>query len=350
MVSVFLQLLRLVLVVLFIAHLIACLWYILAAPENPFETTWLDVFGYRDRPTMEVYIAALYWSFATMTTVGYGEIHPVNSREQTFGMLTMLLACGVSAFFIGNIGGLIRSLDSESAKFRAKNKAVKKFMVEREVPLELQNKVKKYLQFLWANGRDFDADRKTRDEGVLAFMSSHLRGEVMLQLLGGSIRTAPFLATVPSTMLRRLCERALTKEMLAPGDIIFEKGELALSMYFVVSGRVKLVYLGEEGRDETVDPGGHFGEMALFMEGVREGSARCMKFSEVVSLLRSEMLKLLPMYPRTKRRYERMCKALAGGEKVLRRMDARVDEEWSVGIRHAPRNCVLTMWFMGVLM
>ncbi|KAF4706443.1 hypothetical protein FOZ62_007249, partial [Perkinsus olseni] len=317
--------------VLFIAHWIACVWYIVAVSESPHENTWLDAFGYRDKPILEIYIAALYWSFATMTTVGYGEIHPVNSREQIFGMLTMLLACGVFAFFIGNIGGLIRSLDSESAKFRAKNKAIKKFLVERDVPLPLQTKVKRYLQFLWANGRDFGKENKNRDEGILGLMSNHLRGEVMLQLLGSSIKITPFLSDIPSSMLRRLCERCLTKAAHAPGDVVYEEGELASSMHFLVSGRVKVVYVGGAEREEFVDSGGYFGELALFLEALREGTARCIRFSETVALKRSEVIKLLPMYPKTKKRYEKMCRSLAdgGGVYVLKRKGAGVSVQWS---------------------
>ena len=43
----------------------------------------------------------------TMITVGYGDITPKNNIELLFANLTMFLACGVFAFSINSIGGLV---------------------------------------------------------------------------------------------------------------------------------------------------------------------------------------------------------------------------------------------------
>ena len=36
------------------------------------------------------YVVSLYWSFTTMTTLGYGDITPQNSSERIFAMACML--------------------------------------------------------------------------------------------------------------------------------------------------------------------------------------------------------------------------------------------------------------------
>jgi hypothetical protein len=43
---------------------------------------WITTVGYADETVGHLYIASLYWSFTTLATVGYGDIHPVTSSEQ----------------------------------------------------------------------------------------------------------------------------------------------------------------------------------------------------------------------------------------------------------------------------
>ena len=39
------------------------------------------------------HIVALYWSITTFTTVGFGDIHPVNEAEQIYSMIVLVRGC-----------------------------------------------------------------------------------------------------------------------------------------------------------------------------------------------------------------------------------------------------------------
>lgn len=64
--------------ILCIAHWCACLWYFIA---NSSGTPWIVNYGIEDSNWKVKYMASLYFSIATMTTVGYGDIKAVTMEE-----------------------------------------------------------------------------------------------------------------------------------------------------------------------------------------------------------------------------------------------------------------------------
>ena len=64
---------------------------------NNHQTHWFSKYTY-----------ALYFSVATMITVGYGDIHPVNSYEASFITIAMFVSCGVFAYSFNLIGDIVR--------------------------------------------------------------------------------------------------------------------------------------------------------------------------------------------------------------------------------------------------
>jgi hyperpolarization activated cyclic nucleotide-gated potassium channel 2 len=64
--------------------------------------------GLENSTSEEKYIASLYWAFATMTTVGYGDIYPITILEKIFAMCAMIVACGVFAYVVGSIETIVR--------------------------------------------------------------------------------------------------------------------------------------------------------------------------------------------------------------------------------------------------
>lgn len=73
---------NIVIIVLFATHLVACLWHAIGVKLdvedsqeciNGVEEGWVCRENLSNKPS-RAYIAALYWSFSTLTTVGYGDI------------------------------------------------------------------------------------------------------------------------------------------------------------------------------------------------------------------------------------------------------------------------------------
>lgn len=63
------------------------------------------------------YVTTMYWSITTLTTTGYGDLHPVNEREMIFDIIYMLFNLGLTAFLIGNMTNLVVHITSRTRQF-----------------------------------------------------------------------------------------------------------------------------------------------------------------------------------------------------------------------------------------
>jgi hypothetical protein len=70
----------------------------------------------------------------------------------------------------------VRELDASSTAVREKMDAVYQYMTYRQLPAELQSRIRKYYSFYWSRQSTFD------ESAILFALPSHLRREVTLFL------------------------------------------------------------------------------------------------------------------------------------------------------------------------
>ena len=94
---------------LFAVHSAGCFYYWLATHHHVADDTWIGslIPNFQDRSVWLGYTCSMYWSIVTLTTVGYGDLHAVNTGEKIFNMLYMLFNIGLTAYLIGNMTNLI---------------------------------------------------------------------------------------------------------------------------------------------------------------------------------------------------------------------------------------------------
>lgn len=86
-----------------------CILYWIAYHYPRPTDTWIgsQVEDFKERSVWLGYTYSMYWSIVTLTTVGYGDLHAVNSREKTFNMFYMLFNIGLTSYIIGIMTNLV---------------------------------------------------------------------------------------------------------------------------------------------------------------------------------------------------------------------------------------------------
>ncbi len=123
-----LKIFRSLFMMMFSAHFLGCMFVMLrdGALEATGEKNWMDAYDpeLREAPNVEKYVACLYWALATVSTIGYGDVGPVNHAERQYTMLVALLGVIIFAFAMGNINTLMSATDGARMRFDDKLRSV----------------------------------------------------------------------------------------------------------------------------------------------------------------------------------------------------------------------------------
>lgn len=104
------SLIKLVFMILFIAHFLACVWHLIGLNSTSSDN-WMRRIGIQDLPPDERYTASFYWAIFTMITVGYGDIVAVTRDERIFNVAAMFVGYAVFAYTMNQIGMIIMNID-----------------------------------------------------------------------------------------------------------------------------------------------------------------------------------------------------------------------------------------------
>lgn len=118
-------------------------------------------------------------------------------------------------------------------------------------------------------------------------------------------QTADFLATIPlfSGLQREELQKFadLTRERSYPkGSVILFQDDPGDSLFVLRSGRVKVVLIGEDGREVilgVLEPGAHFGELALIDDQPRSAHVIAMEDANLLILRREDFRRRVEANP-----------------------------------------------------
>ncbi len=114
------------------------------------------------------------------------------------------------------------------------------------------------------------------------------------------LRNVPIFADLEDADLKKIAKLGVRKKY-KKGSIVVLEEELGAALFVIVSGKVKVVRMDEDGREVILSifgPGEFFGEMSLLDGMARSASVVATAKSELFMIHRRDFLDLLHDYPK----------------------------------------------------
>ncbi|XP_029309277.1 potassium voltage-gated channel subfamily H member 7-like [Cottoperca gobio] len=287
-----------------IAHWLACIWYAIGNVERLASAGigWLDNLGeqlgrpYNDSiigsgPSIrDKYVTALYFTFSSLTSVGFGNVSPNTNSEKIFSICVMLVGALMYASIFGNVSAIIQRLYSGTARYHTQMMRVREFIRFHQIPNPLRQRLEEYFQHAWSytNGIDMNAVLKGFPECLQADICLHLNRSLLqdFKAFKGSTKGC----------LRALAMRFKTTHA-PPGDTLVHAGDLISALYFISTGSIEIlkgnVVVAILGKNDI------FGELInLYAQpGKSSADVRALTYCDLHTIHREDMLEVLGMYP-----------------------------------------------------
>lgn len=245
------------LIVFFLLHISACIWHFVARFEDNEPETWITKAGLTDKSDSQRYLASLYFSITILTTVGYGDIKAITYQEKIFTVLWLFFGVGLYSFFISSINSLLTASSTRRATLN--EKLLLYSMLSKD--MKLDDELHKVIAAVAADDQQTTLLSFKQRCAAIRCIPKALRAEVALSAYDGAIEHIPFLRRqnlafysniVPLLKYRRVEENTW----------IYNKGEFAEEIFFVVKGRIN--YCINNFIFKTMVQGAYFGEIEVF--------------------------------------------------------------------------------------
>ncbi|CAF2407983.1 unnamed protein product [Rotaria sp. Silwood2] len=236
------------------------------------------------------YITALYFTFSSLTSVGFGNVSPNTNSEKGFSIIIMLVGSLMYASIFGNVSAIIQRLYSGTARYQIQMLRVKEFIRFHQIPNPLRQRLEDYFNHAWnyTNGIDMNM--------VLKGFPECLQADICLHLNSQLLKNCPAFKDASEGCLRTFSMKFKTTHA-PPGDIITHRGDILTSLYFISRGSIEI--LKDDKVVAILSKDDILGENpVLYSEpGKSAFNVRALTYCDLHKILRDDLLEVIDMYP-----------------------------------------------------
>lgn len=139
----FVHLIRFVLVMLFIAHILACAWIYVGKVDGTEGWIYRSPSGsIGDYSDGELYITAVYFVLATMFSIGFGDFTPVTELEKGFAIGLQFMGGLTFGTILAEATRIVNSTNPQAKIRNIRMDELQLYLMERNLPIKLKAEIK----------------------------------------------------------------------------------------------------------------------------------------------------------------------------------------------------------------
>ena len=220
---------------LFVAHMLACGWFLTTWIDGVDEPKWIDLYdegSAADGPVRRQYYFSFWWSITTLFAVN--PIPQITDTERDFMIGVNLFNRLFFAYVVGNISSLISQFDRQAAMIRDKIDLLKEYLQWRSIPRELAFRVKRYYEYYYRRQAVYD------ERTILSGLNPSLKQELVVANCRGTLGRIPLFRKLSIDFLSEVFPLAKPQSFIQ-GETIFAQGTVANELHFILDGEVDLL-------------------------------------------------------------------------------------------------------------
>ena len=294
------------LIVLF-SHTNACIQFLSARVEGFPEDSWVVKNNLVDAGSWAQYTYALFNALSHMLCIGYGAhgdlMAPTTDADLATTIVSMITGASLYVVLVGIIASIILSLDHSGGQYKEKIDVWKQYFHYRSLPKDLRERILVYYSLRWHTHKFF------YEEKLMTQIPKCLETDIHMFSCEYLLEKVPLFKLCSKNVVASVVSCLKPNSCLA-GEWVYQNGERALDMYFIVKGEVQIV-IADDTIVTTLSDGSYFGEFPLIYESVktRTAGAKCGVFTQLCTLSKTDFDFITSIYPEFKDVMEQIADA-----------------------------------------
>ncbi|KAJ7955729.1 Cyclic nucleotide-gated channel [Quillaja saponaria] len=177
------------------------------------------------------YLYCLWWGLQNLSSYGQNLDTSTFIGETSFAILIAILGLILFAHLIGNMQTYLQSNTVRLEEWRLKRRDTEEWMRHRQLPEDLKQRVRRFVQYKWLATRGVD------EESIRSGLPTDLRRDIQCHLCLDLVRRVPFFSQMDDRLLDAICER-LVSSLSTDSTYIVREGDPVTEMLFIIRGRL----------------------------------------------------------------------------------------------------------------